>query len=194
MADHVDWDDEADRFDDEPDHGLRDETVRAAWQELLHRHLPTPPATVLDVGCGTGTLSVLLSEDGFQVTGLDSSPAMLDRARQKAEGAVPKPVFQRGNAADPKVGGLFDVVLCRHVLWALPDPAAVLARWKPLLAPGGRLVLIEGRWNTGAGLTEHELAPLVEATLGRPEVERLTDPALWGRATDDERYVMTVAI
>jgi SAM-dependent methyltransferase len=194
MGDSADWDDAADRFDDEPDHGLHDETVRAAWQALLRRHLPTPPATVLDLGCGTGTLSVLLAWEGCQVTGIDSSPAMLERARQKAEDAVPKPLFFHGDAADPKVAGPFDVLLCRHVLWALPDPSAVLGRWKPLLAPGGRLVLFEGLWNTGAGLAETELAPMVESTFGKPTIERLTDPALWGRVTNDERYVMTVVV
>ena len=55
------WDAQADAFDQPADHGLRDPAVRQAWRELLVSHLPEPPARVADLGCGTGTLSVLLA-------------------------------------------------------------------------------------------------------------------------------------
>ncbi|MHB2024972.1 MAG: hypothetical protein ACYCO3_16910 [Mycobacteriales bacterium] len=58
------WDLAAASFDDEPDHGLCGPELRAAWSELLLRHLPYPPAAVLDLGCGKGTLPVLLASMG----------------------------------------------------------------------------------------------------------------------------------
>ena len=45
--------------------------------------------------------------------------------------------------------GSVDAVLARHLLWTLPDPLAALARWVRLVRPGGRLVLVEGRWWPG---------------------------------------------
>lgn len=69
--------------------------------------------------------------------------------------------------------GSADVVLCRHVLWALPDPAAVLRRWVDPLRPGGRLVLIEGRWHTDAGIAAEAAVALVDSLLPSPAVEPL---------------------
>ncbi|MFD1148600.1 methyltransferase domain-containing protein [Saccharothrix hoggarensis] len=177
------WDAEAESFDDEPDHGLRDPDVRRAWAELLLPLLPPAPATVIDLGCGTGSLTALVAEAGHDVRGLDLSERMVAAARAKVAGVE----FRQGDAAHPPYPpGTFDVVLARHVLWALPDPTAALARWRSLLKPGGRLVLIEGRWSTGAGLTAAECVAL----LGGGEVHHLTDPALWGREIDDERYLV----
>jgi SAM-dependent methyltransferase len=87
------------------------------------------------------------------------------------------------------------VALCRHVLWALPDPAAALERWVGLLAPGGRLVLVEGRWGSPpssgtSGLTAAQTIALVEATGRTAELRRLPEPVFWGRAIDDERYLV----
>lgn len=190
------WDDEAATFDDEPDHGLRDPHVRAAWAELLTPLLPAPAARVLDLGCGTGSLSLLLAEQGHRVTGLDSSPRMLDLASWKAESSGVAVTFLPGDASDPKgVGSGYDVVLARHVVWALPDPAAALRCWSRLLGPAGRLVLVEGCWGTGAGLPADTVTALVAAA-GFTDVRHreLTDPALWGRAIDDERYVVTATL
>lgn len=81
------WDEQASTFDDSADHGLRDPAVRAAWQNLLLPQLPAPPARAVDLGCGTGTLSLLLAKAGLQVQGLDFSPAMVQQARTKAQAA-----------------------------------------------------------------------------------------------------------
>jgi SAM-dependent methyltransferase len=184
------WDAEAEAFDEAADHGLRDPGVRAAWRSLLVSLVPAPPARVADLGCGTGTLSLLLADEGHSVDGVDFSPAMVTRARAKGEGRRDVR-FVVGDAAAPALDrAAYDVVLCRHVLWALPDPAAALRRWVDLLAPGGRLVLVEGRWFNGAGLSAAETVRLVEAT-GRPaELTLLSEPAYWGREITDERYVV----
>ena len=71
------WDSQAVAFDDGPDHGLHDPSVRAAWTSLLSAVLPPAPARVADLGCGTGTLSVLLAELSYDVSGVDLSPKMI---------------------------------------------------------------------------------------------------------------------
>jgi len=181
------WDAEAATFDDEPDHGLADPATRTAWRDLLVGVLPPVPSRVADLGCGTGTLARLLVDEGHQVDGLDLSNAMVARAEAK----VPEASFRVGDASDPGLDrAAYDVVLARHVLWAMPEPAAALRRWAALLRPGGRLLLVEGFWSNGAGLTAEQTVALVEG-LGRgTELTRLTDPAYWGRETGDERYVV----
>jgi SAM-dependent methyltransferase len=99
--------------------------------------------------------------------------------------------FARGDAAAPPYApASADVVLVRHVLWALPDPDVALARWIELLRPEGRLVLVEGAWSTGAGIAAEDCRALVLGHRREAVVERLEDPALWGRAIDDERYAL----
>ncbi|WP_439657352.1 class I SAM-dependent methyltransferase [Lentzea sp. HUAS TT2] len=183
------WDRHAATFDDEPDHGLRDPLVRAAWARLL---LPLVPAasSVVDLGCGTGSLSVLLAEAGHDVHGLDLSAQMVNAARAKASSAGVAVEFVVGDAAHPPWAEAFDVVLARHVLWALPDPAAALAAWVSLLRPGGVLLLVEGRWSTGAGLTSAQTRSLVLGVRAEAEVTALTSEDLWGRPIEDERYLL----
>jgi len=185
------WDAEAATFDEEPDHGMRDPAVRAAWRDLLLPLLPAAPADVADLGCGTGTVAVLLAEAGHRVRGLDLSGGMLAVARGKAATAGVRVEFAQGDASVPPYpAGSCDVVLVRHVLWALPDPDAALANWVRLLRPDGRLVLVEGHWFTGAGLTAAACETLVRRHRTSSVVRRLDDPALWGRAIEDERYVL----
>ena len=145
------WDAEAATFDEAADHGLRDDTVRAAWRELLIDALPGSPAHVADLGSGTGTLSLLLAEHGYTVDGVDVSPEMVRLAREKAAGVSGLRFIEADASAPPLQPGAYDAVLCRHVLWAMPDPAAALPRWIDLLTPNGRLLLVEGRWFNGGG-------------------------------------------
>lgn len=185
------WDAEAADFDRAADHGLHDPAVRRAWEDLLGQHLPGPPARVADLGSGTGTLSVLLGAAGYDVVGLDFSARMLALARLKAA-HLPRVRFVEGDAFTPPLtAGAFDVVLCRHVLWAMPDPGVALERWLQALRPTGHLVLIEGHWSNSSGLTADETVRLVRATGRQATVTRLTDPQYWGREIDDERYLVT---
>jgi ubiquinone/menaquinone biosynthesis C-methylase UbiE len=68
---------------------------------------------------------------------------MIRRAREKGDRTIPRPAFTVADATDPPLAaGSFDVVLSRHVLWAMPDPAVALRNWTELLAPTGMLILI----------------------------------------------------
>lgn len=191
MASAEFWDAQAAEFDEQPDHGLRDPMVRAAWAGLLVQVLPPSPARVADLGCGTGSLSILMAEAGHRVSGLDISPAMVALAQAKVAGAgYPADLSVGGAALPPWEPGSFDVVLARHVLWAMEDPDGALTRWLQLLAPGGRLVLVEGRWWTGAGMTAGEVAKLVLRHRSEVQVTALDDSAYWGNPIRDERFVV----
>jgi SAM-dependent methyltransferase len=186
------WDAEAPAFDDQPDHGLRDPAARRAWQRFLRPLFDEPSSQVVaDLGCGTGTLTVLLADSGLQVDGVDHSHQMLDLARAKAQHLQPPPTFIEADVADPPLRpGTYDTVLTRHVLWAMADPAAALRNWIRLLKPRGQLILIEGRWSTGAGLGSDECSELVLRHRDEAVVQRLTDPELWGGPITDERYLL----
>jgi ubiquinone/menaquinone biosynthesis C-methylase UbiE len=204
------WAGRAEKYDDEVDHGLRDASAREAWRACLADWLPSEPATVLDLGCGTGSLARLALEAGHRVMGVDLAPSMVALAEQKCAEQVAggQARFLVGDAAVPPVGAeTFDVVLARHLLWTLPDPHAVLARWVGLVRPGGRLVLVEGRWWSAGDLTPYahgaadlpwqggvraeDLVAALDPLVERLEVHCLgDDDALWGRHVEDERYAV----
>ena len=193
---NLDWDAEAASFDEEPDHGLRHPEVRRAWAGRLRDWLPGRAGDVLDLGCGTGSLSLLASEQGHRVTGVDLSPAMVALAREKLAGR--DAVFLVGDAAAPPVGEeRFDAVLVRHVLWTLPDPGRALRHWRGLLRPDGRLVLVEGVWGgiEPVGIPAERLTALLAPITGQARVERLSDdPLLWGGEVTDERYAVVAEV
>lgn len=186
----ADWDEAAATFDQAADHGLGDPDVRSAWADLLTRMLPPPPSRLADLGCGTGSLALLAADLGHDVEGIDFSEQMLAIARAKTRGRTGVR-FAAGDAADPPLtAGAFDAVLCRHVLWALPHPDAAIQRWSQLLRPTGWLVLIEGRWSTGSGLSSQQIVALLRRQRFQSTVESLADSRYWGAAVNDDRYVV----
>src|SRR4051812_14249200 len=110
----------------------------------LLRHLPDPPATVLDVGGGAAHQSLPLARLGFDVTVLDPSPAMLARAEQRLA-AEPDEVRRRvrlveapGEQAESATGGQeFAAVLCHGVLMYLDRPDPMVRALCRSARPGG---------------------------------------------------------
>ena len=138
------WDADAVTYDREPCHYPVSPLERAAWRGTLERLLPAAPARVLDVGAGTGFLSLIVSELGHQVTAVDLSSGMLRRLRAKAEQAGLEVEIVEAEAASVPPGP-FHAVISRHLLWTLLEPMTALRAWHDV-APHGRLVLVESLW------------------------------------------------
>jgi 2-polyprenyl-3-methyl-5-hydroxy-6-metoxy-1,4-benzoquinol methylase len=103
-------------------------------------------STALDVGCGVGRWSLELAERGHEVTGIDLSPFMIERARTSAAAAGARCSFVVGDAIGLQLGRTFDLIVCVTVLQHILDPAqarAAIVRLAAHLAPGGTLVLLE---------------------------------------------------
>ena len=108
-----------------------------------------PGDAVLDVGCGTGTLLVMAAErvgPGGRLAGVEPSPEMLARARDRAESRQQAVDLRVAPAnALPFEDGSFDVVFCTLVLHHVPEEARAesLAEMRRVLRPGGRLVVAD---------------------------------------------------
>ena len=137
-------------------------------------------------------MSVLLAGLGHRVTGIDFSPAMIALARTKAATLGLPAEFHVMDAASPQLPPAhFDAIVCRHLLWTLPEPSRVLQRWAELLKQKGRLVLIEGYWNTNTGLRAAEVIEMLPASFGDVSLQSLSGNAnLWGKEVSDERYAI----
>ncbi|GGL15744.1 hypothetical protein GCM10014719_17290 [Planomonospora parontospora subsp. antibiotica] len=145
---------------------------------------------------------------------MDLAPLMVEQARRKLTAAGFDAPMLAGDASDPpaQAGTSFDVVLSRHLLWTLPDPEGALRRWIGLLRPGGRLVLVEGRWASAepgedrsyavgvesmpwmGGVEARRLLAALQPLVESARVEPLTDPTLWGRTITDERYAVVAFV
>jgi trans-aconitate methyltransferase len=101
---------------------------------------PRPGQRILDLGCGTGTLTAEIAASGVEVVGVDASEAMIDEARERSPGIT----FLQMDARDLRVPGPFDGVFSNAVLHWIPEAAAVIRGVAAILRPGGRFVLEMG--------------------------------------------------
>jgi len=162
------WDDDAPTYDLAPSHVAHTPAEQAAWAAALLHCLPPPPGRVLDVGAGTGALSLPLARLGFHVTALDISPRMLEQLRCRAAEMRLEVETIEGRAESPPSGS-FDAVVERLVLWTLADPQGALAAWRRS-APGGRLVSFGGVWGVADRIeaTRERIRQLVRRLRGYP--------------------------
>ena len=116
--------------------------VEAAVVEALGGH---PIQNLIDLGTGTGRMLSLLGARAKRATGLDSSHAMLSVARANLERAgLSRIDLRQGDIHAPPFGrGSFDLVLVHQVLHYLDDPARALREAARLVAPGGRLLVVD---------------------------------------------------
>lgn len=99
---------------------------------------------ILDVGCGIGKYTLILAEKGFQVEGLDLTPALIEQFREFDNGRYNIPLY----CADiltppPEIVGQYDKIVSFFTLHHLYDFEGSFAAMKNLLKPGGSIVLLE---------------------------------------------------
>lgn len=155
------WDRRAAHFDEDFGHSIKTPGERAAWDRILDLVVPAGrPLDALDVGCGTGFLSLELAARGHRVTGVDLAPSMLGLARKKAAAQGLDARFEEADAEKlPFAAKSFDLVVSRHLLWTLPHPEAAIDDWIRVLRPGGRLAIVDGaRCDADAALLQRENA------------------------------------
>ena len=116
-----------------------------AAEGLVETITPQPGERALDIGCGRGAVTTRLAEAVLPTGSLDAvdlSPAMVGHTRELVRRRGFEVRTEVMDAADPHLpASAYDVVASSLVLFFLPDPAAALARWVALLAPGGRIGL-----------------------------------------------------
>jgi ubiquinone/menaquinone biosynthesis C-methylase UbiE len=144
------WSARAETFDLSPGHEIFSEAERSAWHRLIVKHLGRGDGRrALDLACGTGVVSHLMHDLKYDVTGLDWSEAMLDKARAKSQQRDSTIRFiMRDAETTGEEKSSYDVMITRHLVWTLVDPAAAFAEWFSLLRPGGRLLIVDGDFVT----------------------------------------------
>ncbi|EAP97662.1 hypothetical protein JNB_19368 [Janibacter sp. HTCC2649] len=116
---------------------------------LAARVAAAGPSTVLDVGCGWGELLIRVAAQapGARALGVDTEERHLTRGRARARELDVSTRVTFENLSGDQLSEPADVVICIGSSHAFGDsPAEALAALKPLVRPGGRLVLGEGTW------------------------------------------------
>ena len=149
--DHDFWAALADQFVDESYASVKGFVRTYVMHQQLLEHLPAPPVPVLDVGGGAGHQSFPLAQAGYDVTLLDSSPAMLDKAHQRL-GQLPPETQRRvtllhadgRNAEEAVKRRRFAAVLCHGVLGYLEEPEPLIDQVCRCTAAGGLVSIMTG--------------------------------------------------
>lgn len=113
-------------------------------REVMRLKRPAKTIRLLDFGCGSGVLLEDAGKFGLQITGVDSSKAMVDAARSRLLGfdGQPKLEWLQNNSGQGSYEGQnYDIVLCLSVLEFVIDYQPLLVRLCDRVAPGGLFVI-----------------------------------------------------
>ena len=109
--------------------------------ERIQAHV-RPGAHLLDIGSGTGEDAVWLSGQGFRVTAIDPSPAMVEIASRKARSMRGGPAFQRSGLLDFSSSEAFDVAYSNFGALNCIEPGLIGPELSRFLSPGGKAFLV----------------------------------------------------
>lgn len=109
-----------------------DEEERRVWKQTFENSLPANERLkILDVGTGAGFLALLFAEMGHEVTDIDLSAGMLEKAMHNTENMGLKIDFFHGDAENISFeDSSFDLVISKFLLWTLPKPSCAVREWK----------------------------------------------------------------
>lgn len=148
--------------------------VASYGESLVDLLQPKHGERVLDLGCGTGTLTAAIAERGATVTGVDADPGMIAAARSRH----PEIAFTEADGHAFSVPEPYDAVFSNAALHWMTDPDAVIARVRDALLPGGRFVAEMGAAGNCAAIIDAVGRALAELGQGAfPELWYFPTPA-----------------
>jgi ubiquinone/menaquinone biosynthesis C-methylase UbiE len=117
----------------------------AALKLIIDAAQPGPDDTLLDIACGGGIIVCAFAPHVRHATGIDATPAMLERARAlAAEKGTGNVSWQQGEVEHlPYPDGAFTIVVTRFAMHHFLDPAAVFREMVRVCAPGGRVIIVD---------------------------------------------------
>jgi ubiquinone/menaquinone biosynthesis C-methylase UbiE len=130
-------------FFDKPSFYLSSSSNIRVRAEIIGTLIGNPRnSSILDIGCGDGSLSAQFSNSGNKLTLIDLSQSMLSLARRRLdEQKGAQCAFIHGDFLSHSISGPYDIIICVGVLAHVESVEAVLARIVTLLKPGGSCVL-----------------------------------------------------
>ena len=142
MHEHKGFDDEAATWDDDPGHEVRQVAVARAIAESVDLG---PGTRAVDIGGGTGRLSILLADRVGSVVVTDPSAGMVQVAQERIEAAGLGDRLRavRADLTTDRLEGAYDVVWSSMALHHVQDPDALLRSVAGLLVEGGRLAIAD---------------------------------------------------
>lgn len=142
------WTLDSGSYDDLTWKQLKNKRLVQHWKQILNKYLGSSPLRILEVGCGPGFLSILLSEMGHSVKSVDGSIGMIQHAQKNMEmrGITAEVALEDAVLLPDEDPESFDVILSRDVVWTLYDPDKAMARWHEVLKPGGKLLYFDGNY------------------------------------------------
>lgn len=139
------WDISARGYSDLIQEDFYDERKYSWLDTILENSPQKDDMKILDTGCGPGFFSIILSEAGFDVTGIDLSSQMIIEAEKNAEAMETDAIFKVMDIQHPDFeDDTFDLIVSRNVVWSLSEPESAYKNWFRILKPGGRLLVFDG--------------------------------------------------
>ena len=151
-------------------------SIAVMHDDLVGRLAPQPGERWLDVGCGTGAVSMRAARAGAEVTGVDLSEVMVETASRRAREEGLAISYATGDAEElPCPDASFDVVSSSVAAMFAPDQAAAARELARAVRPAGRLGLTA--WRPGSGVAR---TMQVAARFQPPPPEGVGNPFAWG--------------
>lgn len=177
-------------------------TLHPGRLRAIERMAIEPGSRVLEVGVGTGINLALYPRD-CQVTGIDLSASMLDKARERTarKGLTNVRLFEMDATALQFADESFDIVYAPYVISVVPDPVAVAREMRRVCRTGGRIIILNHfrSSNPLVSRVERMISPLTvhagfksdldlpaflaQAQLDPQAIEKVNIPRMWSLVT-----------
>lgn len=120
---------------------------REEWENIIFSQLKEDKVlNILDIGTGPGFFAILSAMRGHNVTAVDMSQDMLDKAKKNAKFVGAEAEFMQVGSILPFEDKTFDLIISRDVTWTLTDPKKQLKNWAMKLKEGGTMLYFDAEW------------------------------------------------